>query len=177
MNAPITLDSILPLAPFTAAKDSAAAWRGRCVDIFAGCEAAVTRTLITLAAVETRGAAIRLPHLVGQRFEALASAVGSGGAFATEGTYVLHALADFRRHDPLRTRLTHGTFSVTIDQRGQWHLVIRVHSLRGGRATEDVLATDEREAASTLAAIEKDGSRLRSALGQLRSMCSPSAHI
>lgn len=66
-------------------------------------------------------------------------------------------------------QLTHGTFSVTLDQRAQWHLVIRVHSLRGGKSTIDMLAIDEREAASTLAILEKDGSRLRSALGQLRS--------
>ena len=138
------------------------------MDLFARSEVAVTETLLVLAAVDGKGTSIKLPHLVGQRYDALASAVGVGGVFENEGKAAAGALSTFRRHDALRTQLAHGIFTVTLDHRGRWHLVARVVALRAGRECRDVLATDQDETAETFAAIEADGARLRSTLGQLR---------
>lgn len=97
------IEEALPRAPFEAARDAAAAWRGRCLD----------------------------------------------------------------------TRLAHGTFTVTVDHRGRWHLVARVIAFRTGREARDLFAIEEGEAAETLAVIEKEGGRLRSTLGQLRQRLRP----
>lgn len=162
------IEAALPRAPFEAARDAAARWRGRCLDVFARSEAAVTETLLVLAAVGERAPALKLPHLVGQRYDALSNAVGAGGAFADEGKAAVMPIAEFRKHDALRTQLSHGVFTVTLDHRGQWHLVARVLAIRAGRAARDLLVVEQAETTAILEALEKDGNRLRSVLGQLR---------
>src|SRR5688572_4240247 len=102
MNAISSIETVLPRAPFEAARDATAAWRGRCLDVFARSEAAVTETLLVLAAVDRRGTSLKLPHLVGQRYDALSSAICAGGAFADEGKAALEPLAGFRKHDAFR---------------------------------------------------------------------------
>jgi hypothetical protein len=168
------VNAILPIQPpsgcarFDAARNAAAALRGACLDLFARGEAAVTQTLLTMAAVEGRGASIKLPHLVGQRLDALASAIDAGGVFAGDGPAAASALARFRKHDSLRSDLTHSTFTVTLDQRGHWHLAARLLALRSRREARDVMVTTQEEASQILSGIERDFSRLRSTLGQLR---------
>lgn len=168
MNAISSVQAALPRAPFDVARDAAATWRGRCLGAFARSEAAVTETLLVLAAVEGRGALLKLPHLVGQRYDALAGAIGPTGAFAKEGKGAVGALTRFRRHDALRTFVAHGVFTVTLDYRSRWHLTARVLALRAGRESRDVFVTDEGEAADILRAVEEDGGNLGSALGQIR---------
>jgi hypothetical protein len=168
VNAISPIDEELPRAAFEVAREAASAWRGRCLDLFSRSEAAVTETLLVLAAIEGRGTAIKLPHLVGQRYDALVAAIGPEGAFAEEGKAAAGAVACFQKHDALRTHLAHGTFTVTLDHRGRWHLVSRVITLRTGREARDLFVTEEVEAAETLSSLDKDGGRLRSTLGQLR---------
>lgn len=168
MNAISSIEAVLPNGPFDAARDAVTAWRGRCLDLFARSEAAVTETLLVLAASQGQGVSIKLPHLVGQRYDALATAIGAGGAFANEGRAAAQALTMFRQHDRLRTGIVHGVFTVTLDNRGRWHLVIRVLALRSGRESRDVFVIEQNEAAGILATVENDGSRLKSTLGQLR---------
>ena len=168
MNAISTIEAVIPRGPFEAARDAAATWRGRCLDVFARCEGAVTETLLVLAAVDGRAPALKLPHLVGQRYDALSKALGPNGAFAEKGKPAFTAMATFQKHDALRTQLSHGIFTVTLDQRGNWHLVTRVLALRAARAARDLLVVEQAEAAAILEALEHDGNRLRSVLGQLR---------
>lgn len=168
MNAISSSETALPRIPFDAARDAAAAWRGRCLDVFARSEAAVSETLLVLAAIEGRGASLKLPHLVGQRYDALAHATGPDGPFADEGAAAAQAIARFRQLDGFRTQISHGVFTVTLDHQGRWHLVSRVLALRTGRASRDLFVKEQTEAAASLETLERDGSRLRSVLGQLR---------
>ncbi|MBW4331044.1 hypothetical protein KY084_09185 [Stakelama sp. CBK3Z-3] len=168
VNAIVSIDTALPRAPFEIARDAVATWRGRCLDVFARTELAVSETLLVLAAVDGRGKAIKLPHLVGQRYDSLAAATGPEGNFAEEGKVVANAVLQFKEHDSLRSHLTHGVFTVTLDHRCSWHLVSHLLSLRAGRETRDLFVTQQEEAASLLRALEKNSLRLRSNLGQLR---------
>lgn len=61
---------------------------------------------------------VRLPHLVGQRFEELANLIGPAGAFALEGKASAAALSTFRAHESLRTSLCHGVGKIVLDQQG-----------------------------------------------------------
>lgn len=168
MNAITPIEAALTRAPFDATRNAAAEWRGRCLDVFARTEAAVTETLLLLAAVKKREAVVKLPHLVGQRYDALASVIAPAGAFAEEGKRAAGALAKFRQHDSLRAFIAHGVFVVTLDRRGRWHLVARVLALRGGRESRALFVTEEGEAAEILRALDKAGGDLGSALGQVR---------
>lgn len=167
MNATSPIPAAVPLETFASASESAAAWRGRCLDVFSRCETAVTETLLCLAAAK-RDKSIKLPHLVGQRYDALSSAISAGGPFAGEAKGASDALAKFRQHDALRTQLTHGVFTVTLDHRGSWHIVGRVTALRSGRKSSNLFATNQYDAGNILIVLVKDGARLRSTLGQFR---------
>lgn len=168
MNAISLIEPALPCAPFDAARDAVAAWRGRCLDAFARSEAAVTETLLVLAAVDERGSSLKLPHLVGQRYDALSNAIGVGGPFAEEGKSAAMYLNEFQTHNAFRTQISHGVFHVTLDHRSQWTVVARVLALRAGQPKRDVLVADRAEAFELLETLEMDGRRLGSALGQLR---------
>lgn len=167
MNASSPIQAALPFEVFASANESAASWRGHCLEVFSRCETAVTETLLCLSAVAKEGS-IKLPHLVGQRYDALSNAISVGGAFADGAKGAADALVKFRQHDALRAQLTHGVFTVTLDHRGCWHIVGRVVALRAGRKSTDLFATTQYDAANILMALVKDGGRLRSTLGQLR---------
>ena len=55
------------------------AWRGACIQSFAQADAAVTETLLFLSTTGERGKAVQLRHLLGQRLEDLALAIGPEG--------------------------------------------------------------------------------------------------
>lgn len=158
----------LPREPFTRALDRVNLWRGRCQDALARAEAAVTETLFALAQVPGRGAGIDLPHLVGQRHEALHAALAKGGAFAAEGGAVLPALERLRTFDRLRTALGHGIGKVSLDTRGEWTLVLRIATLRARQVCRDTVVYQEREAAQLLDELVQLSHKLSAQLGQVR---------
>lgn len=92
-------------------------WRGRMLEHFAAVEHAVTETLIHLGAGLSGK---KLPHLAGQRREALRLALASGGG--SLGKPALDALVQFERDVDRRSFICHGVGQVLVDQRGQWHL-------------------------------------------------------
>ncbi len=167
MNAQTNIVPALPPEPFDAARDEVNAWRGRCLDAFARAEEAVTETLLVLADTG-RGKAIRLQHLVGQRFDELTTALGEGGAFAGVDKAAALALAAFREHDDLRAFLCHGVAKVTLDKHGCWMVVMRVVTLRTRKAGRSRRALQEDEAGRLVVELAKVSRKLCSQLGQLR---------
>ncbi len=143
-------------------------WRGRAIQCFAQSEAAVSETLLALAALGDRGAKVRLRRLVGQRFEDLDAALGPDGPFAAEGAKELPALAAFRSHGALRPALCHGVAKVALDRQGQWIVLLRLLAFRGRAAERDTLSFEQREAEAMLATLRCDGQKLGTALGNLR---------
>lgn len=152
---------------------AANAWRGRCLDIFARSEAAVSDTLLVLANVSERGIVVKLPHLVGQRFEELANLIGPAGAFALEGRTSAVALSTFRAHESLRASLCHGVGKIVLDQQGGWLLVLRTLAFRSKQPQRTVLVIEENEAEGLVKSLQAAGQRLRSELGNLRHTLSP----
>jgi len=111
---------------------------------------------------------IKLPHLVGARFEALYAAVAIGGGSLAGAPRLKAALDAFRAHDDLRTILCHGVAQVAIDRRGEWIAVFRCTSCRSGNAEQIARTFTGAEAAETLAQVQRDSQVLSSTLGQLR---------
>ncbi|MEP9401431.1 hypothetical protein [Sphingomonas sp. VNH70] len=122
------------------------AWRGQMLHIFAKAEAAVTEALAGMAALPERGIGVRLPHLVGQRFEALADAMNSGGNFAGEGVAIRPLAMRMKDDLPLRAALAHGVGRVTIDRAGRWTMILRTTGLKAGQLTSDISVVEERDA-------------------------------
>ena len=85
MNAISSID--LPIEDLAWERAIAAvnAWRGNALQYFAQAEAAVSETLLAMAAVPEKGSAVRLRRLVGHRFEDLRAAVAGDGPFAAVG--------------------------------------------------------------------------------------------
>lgn len=146
-------------------------WRGACLHHFSTVEAAVTETLLTLSATTPGEPSIRLRHLIGQRFEDLAVAIGLDGPFEDAGKHALPELSQYREnYEAFRTLLCHRVVKVTVEQNGQWILLIRTLSIRSRQADRTMLALEQSEAESKLAALKRDGNKLVSILGQLRKM-------
>ncbi len=153
----------LPREPFTTATARANDWRGRCIDVFARTEAAVTKTLATMSHCPDRGGQVTLPHLVGQRFESLAVAIAQGGPFHSEGASVAESLRRFREHDRLRAALCHG----------RWTLVLRLTAFRRRKLSDDVFAVTQVEADDVLDDLVRTSQALSTRLGSLRAALVP----
>lgn len=87
---------------------------------FAQAEAAVTKTLLFLSSAGERGKAVQLRHLLGQRLDDIARALGPGGGFVNEGSLAHAALMAFRTHGSLRARLS--SRCCPYWHRAKWHL-------------------------------------------------------
>ena len=144
-------------------------WRGRCIDAFSRAEAEVTETLLSLSQVPERGINVKLPHLLGQRLDALASVIGDDGEFHKEGRRAIKALSDFRAHEPLRTILCHGVAKILVDRTGKWTLVLRLLALRSKKSVREELMMEKERAESDLAALRSASRKLCDHLKNLRS--------
>lgn len=109
-------------------------WRGNTVQRFACAEQAVSETLIVMSELKERADTIRLPHLTGQRFQALSDAIASNGPFATEGAAARDILAAFRRHEDLRPFLCHGLGRIAFDRHSRWLLVLDMLVFQAGKS-------------------------------------------
>ena len=143
-------------------------WRGEAVYCFAEAETAVSETILLLRSLSLGDQQLRLPHLIGQRYEVLASAIGEGGSFAKEGAKAAAALSDFRKHERLRAFLCHGTAKVTLDKHGKWLALLKVLSFEKGREESRSEVYEENEAATILAQLRKTSRQLRATLQSLR---------
>ena len=159
---PIVADT----TPWDIAEGEVDRWRGACIQVFARSEAATTETLIALA--KDASTKVKLPHLVGARFEALYTAVAIGGGSVAGAPRLKAALDAFREHDDVRTILCHGVAQVAIDRRGEWIVVLRCTSCRSGSAEQIVRTFTVAQAAEVFAEIQHDAQVLSSLLGQLR---------
>lgn len=157
-----------PASGWASVHESVNAWRGRCLNAFARAEHAVTEALDRLSQDPVHGANVRLPHLVGQRFEALAVAIGEGGPFASEAGASFKALEAFRLHDAVRTPLCHGMGKISVDQSNRWTLVVRMTSFKGRRTERATFVWEEDEARRLADRIHADAQRLQSRLALLR---------
>lgn len=145
------------------------AWRGACLHHFSSVEMAVTETLLALSAASETSGSIRLRQLIGQRFEDLASAIGPGGAFSSQGSLAYGALMLYRdRQEAFRALLCHGTIKVTVDQAGQWTLIVKCLSIKSRQPERTAIVIEQPEALARLVALKNEGQKVASLLGQLR---------
>ncbi|SFP64300.1 hypothetical protein [Sphingomonas rubra] len=120
MNAHSTIEPVDTIE-WNVFKTEANLWRGRMLEHFAAVEHAVTETLIHLGA---GSAGKKLPHLAGQRREALRLALASGGG--SLGKPALDALVQFQREADHRAFVCHGVGRLLVDQQRQWHLYMTI---------------------------------------------------
>jgi len=158
----------LPRAPFVQATARVNEWRGRSLDSFARMERAVTECLAAMAAVDGRGQHVRLSHLYGQRFDALAVAIGADGPFEHEGGIARAALEQCSSHTALRNMLCHGVGNVTLDARGCWTLDLRMATFRSKRLERQQQVLTESEAEALREELARASKRLCSLLGKVR---------
>ena len=145
------------------------AWRGACMHHFTAVEQAVTETLVALHAAKPLGTSVRLRHLIGQRFEDLAAAVGDNGPYANAGKVVAGTLSLFReRHEAFRTLLCHSQMTVAVEISGKWIVVARILAIRGSAADRRLEVIEQSDAAGRLSQLKRDGQKLAAQLGSLR---------
>ncbi len=152
----------------TAAITRSNAWRGQCLHIFARAETAVTEALATLATLPDRSMSVRLPHLVGQRFEALADVMELDGAFAADAAIIRPLVMELKEQMRLRAALAHGVGQVTVDRMGRWTMILRVTGLKAGQLCHDVSIVEEREGEAIRNELHHAMQRLCCRIGKLQ---------
>ena len=134
---------------------------------FSSTEAAVSEALLRLAEVPAGGERVRLRHLIGQRFQDIADAVGQSGPFAADGAAAASCLAAFRVHEPLRTVLCHGAFRIALDRRDRWVVIAKVVAFRGDGAERTSHVFEQDDAERLAAEVRSLGQKVSSSLGNL----------
>jgi hypothetical protein len=140
-------------------------WRGRYIGEFAMAETAISEALTFLSEIAYEGAKSLLPHLIGQRFEALRVVVDVGGPLAATGGRVAAALNDFRDHHRYRAALCHGSGKISVDGSGRWCLALQLVNFRAGLVERSSIDITEGEAIHLLDRLSCARRRLD---GQLR---------
>lgn len=126
---------------------------------FAAAERQITESLVALAAEHP---SIQLPHLVGQRFKALATACSQLGEVAAST-----ALVDWHVHDGLRAFLCHGVAKITLARDGSWQAIFHLAALKSGKLQRSVLIVDQAEAEQIAHSLHRDRQRLEARLKPL----------
>jgi hypothetical protein len=168
MNAQIQIESAVDDLLWGRIVQDVNAWRGACLQCFCTAEAGISETLLVLNSIADKGASVRLRHLIGQRFDDLAAAIGPEGVFAEEGKIAFKALEAFRTQEGLRTYLAHGVARISVERSGKWVLVFRQLSIRARQSDRTMLLMEEDEGIETLAEIKRKSQHLCSVLGNLR---------
>lgn len=136
---------------------------------FSAVEMAVTETLLALSTIVPEGSEVRLRHLIGQRLEDLALALGPEGSFEEAGKTVFDELSKFReKHESFRTLLCHGVAKVTVERSGHWVIFIRTLSIRSRQPDRGTLVLEQCDAETKLATLKRDSQNLSSKLGTFR---------
>ena len=148
------------------------AWRGECMQCFAHSETAVTETLMTLSALPQSRSAVRLRHLIGQRFEDLSNATGPEGPFGKEGEKAHNAIADYREYEHFRSILCHGVITLSLERSGKWIAIFNLTAIKAKECTRSPHVVKQADATILLDNLKKTGQKLGSTLGNLRKQVS-----
>lgn len=168
MNMQTTIAAAPDELPWSRVANEVNAWRGACIQSFAQAEVAVTETLLFLSSVGERGKAVQLRHLIGQRLDDLAQALGPSGTFAKEGALAYAVLTEFRKHEALRAHLAHDVARIALERNGSWVVVFRHLSIRSRNAERGTIAFEQADAVHMLSELRRKTQQLDAALGNLR---------
>ncbi|MGP7795597.1 hypothetical protein [Sphingomonas sp. CLY1604] len=146
---------------------AASCWLGRFVQEFACAEAVVSEALAFLASQASCGGPSLLPHLIGQRFEALRQVVAADGPLAASGARVADILGEFDDLHRHRTFICHGSASVTADLCVGWRIEFNLVAFRKATVERETMTLTNPEAAVILHRLRQLRVRLD---GQLRGM-------
>ena len=127
----------------------------------------MTECLLALALVPGRGKKVAVLRLVGQRYDALASALDNGGPFAAEAGNALATMAELRRWDDVRIALCHGVGETKLDAQRRWSLTLDVTDLKSGIASRHYITINEDHAERLWIALSRLVQRLSSQLSHL----------
>ncbi len=158
------------LRPHDLAKVEIDAWRGRCLNVFARAERAVTETVLLLREGDTK---ILLEPLAGQRFSALEKLAPIVPGTEAQEKGLQSALLAWRDLDTKRPFFSHGVVTELVGRTGQWHVQLDFLAVRKGQCEAKRLNWSGEEAAAFEVKLHAAFKGLTNQLGQLRRRISP----
>jgi hypothetical protein len=153
------------LKPHDLAKAEIEAWRGRCLNVFARTEKAVTETL---AQLQHSNAKVLLEPLAGQRLKTLETIMATYPASAAQQKARETALSSWGKLDVMRPFLSHGILTELVGRTGDWHLQLDFIAVKKGKCEEQRLNWSKAEALDFEESLKKAFNALSNQLGQLR---------
>jgi hypothetical protein len=153
------------LRPHDLAKAEIDAWRGRCLNIFARAEKAITETLALLRETDPT---LPFEPLAGQRFNTLDKIALRCPATGAQQKGLQDALIAWRELDVLRPFFSHGIVTEMIGRTGQWHIQLDFIAVKKGQCQPQRLNWSNAEALEFEERLYGTFKRLTNQLGLLR---------
>lgn len=152
------------------AKAEIDAWRGRCLNIFARGEKAVT-DCITGALVTSPE--FRLEPLAGQRLNTLEKLAEKHSGTEAQKVALSKAIIEWRRNDEKRPFFSHGVATELLDRKGLWHLRLDFIAIQKGKSEPRRLTLSKVEAEELEKSLHAAFKTLSGQLGQFRKHVAP----
>lgn len=143
--------------------------RSRMIDAFTRSEFAVTQTLQALAAIEGRGAGIKISPSLQGRFSQLLKLFAPAGAFASEGKAISASLQAVSDNITLRNMLCHGRPTMYYNEAGRWIVQLEMLTVVKAHAEPREMLLTQDQVKFTLKELNSVSAVMVSRLDQLRS--------
>jgi hypothetical protein len=150
---------------FDLARQEIDGWRGRCLDVFSRCEAAVASTLL---AARASGRSTKLDHLAGQRLTELGDLAEAKTGTARQAATFRKVLDGWRQIEAKRAFLAHGVATELVDRHAQWCVRLDMIVCEKGEPRPDRWTVSKAEAADFETRLKTDFAKLSTQLGQMK---------
>nr|WP_166177670.1 hypothetical protein [Altererythrobacter segetis] len=140
-------------------------WRGRCLDIFARGERAVS---LALEAARAKDGTLKIKHLAGQRMSDLAEIVSAEKATLKQTRAIQTALESWAQVEGRRAYFAHGVVTVLLNEQGIWHVQLDFAAYRSSRVEDHRWNLSRSEADAFEAQLIEAFAELSRELGQLK---------
>ncbi|MCK0099022.1 hypothetical protein MWU38_06490 [Qipengyuania sp. S6317L1] len=140
-------------------------WRGRCMDIYARSERAVSEVLQT---AQECGQSVKLSAMAGPR---LAEVQGLAERLTQTGKQrqaASNAIIRWRGIEPKRAYLAHGELTTLLDREDRWHARLDLTRFKANRPIEEVWVMAHNEVEAFEEELQESFAQLKQQLGMLR---------
>ncbi|MEO6040698.1 MAG: hypothetical protein ABIP41_02245 [Croceibacterium sp.] len=153
------------LTPHIQAAAEIAAWRGRCIDVFAKGERAVGQVL---ELANAKDGSIKIRHLAGQRMADVEEIVDKMTATASQQQAARDAIGNWKDAENKRAFIAHGISTPLLDRNGYWYVHLDFVAYRGSRCEARRWSVSGSEAVEFEASLTEAFKGLATQLGQVR---------
>ncbi|MEP0390516.1 MAG: hypothetical protein ABJ205_09020 [Erythrobacter sp.] len=151
--------------PHSFARDEIDAWRGRCIDLCARGERAVSKTLQEALKCDHL---VKLSPMAGPRLREAQTLFDTMSGTEKQHKAAAKTIKDWCDIEPKRAFLAHGELTTLLDPRSNWHARFDLTRFKANAPIEESWVLDRQEAHMFEEELQHSFASLSQQLGQLR---------